>query len=557
MTRPPKQAGQNGDCRTGEATSQGRDVAVQLPCLARRLSLAAWLSALFTVSGRGAFAAPDDAHPPQAVRSIAELKHVDGAANIEPSGIAVAGYFVPGDGGGGQFDWDPSNSQHPDDFLTFAPSTPRYQANPIPPGRWVRRVESANLTFEMAGARGDGETDDWQSCQVAINIASKRFFGATFRLLPGKQYLIDKDTLILWFGVIIQGPGVSLGQTSQYVDSFLRAGGGFWLNPAHSIKMMPATAIRDVWILRKSLREKLLPNAEQLLSEVASWAQEPSIGILGAGDSFEVARCTVVGFNKALLATRCGRFVIQDFHFDCINGVEITVVGDVSRVRGAHGIPYYGYHLGDGGDGSLWYRPGIGYNIHDKADDVVLEDCFALGYQIGFRLSNVWDVCILRPSFDGSTVLAARKRTIGMLFENCVSYCNVEVPSIVACGQALVLNQTDADKATDKPQGKVYGGGFVTVRGGAVGSIAKTQEPTVALGPYSRGVISGVLFNCVGTQSIGVGPDVRGWLIEDIRLWQGAPIEWISIHPSSKSAVKVTGVIDMDKTPPVWLVARS
>ncbi len=525
----------------------------------RRQSLAAWLLGLLAiVRARSSVAAPAPLAGTPELRTIGDLERLDPAtlAPAQRIGLQVGGYWRYADGGGGTFDWVPDNADDPDGILIFAPRSPK-PGVATPPGRWVRRVEGGVFTFEMAGARGDGKTDDWDRCQIAINALFHRFSGATIRLYPGRTYLIDRSDLNVAPGIIIEGTGGSLGQTNTELPRLIEAGSGFWLNPAHSVKLQMAAGLRDLWIMRKDIAAAPVPTAEQLGSQLAQWQADSSVGVRAEGDTAQVTRCTVIGFNTALLVTS-GRFIIQDFHFDCTNGIEITRVGDVGRVRGAHAVPYYSLHLNpETLDKKSWYRSGIGYNVHDQADGVVLEDCFALCYRVGFRLSNVWDVCLWRPAADGSGPIATSEHTIGILCENCASFCEIAMPSVTAVAQALVLNQTDGEEASQKPGRGVFPHGFVTVRGGSLGSVGHGKQPIVSLGPYSRGVISDVLFNCTGTQPIGVGRQVRGWLIEDLRLWAGAPHEWISIDPSSRETVKLSGVLLMDAGLPKWLVNRS
>jgi hypothetical protein len=421
----------------------------------------------------------------------------------------------------------------------------------------VRRVETGVFNFEMAGARGDGKTDDWERCQIAIEALADRYPGATIRLRPGRQYLIEHADLEVRPGVVIEGTGGSLGHVSKDLPTLLGEGSGFWLDPARSVKLSFGAGLRDLWVMRRDIRDSRLPTAEELGKQLAQWESETSVGVRGEGDSFQVIRCTIIGFHTALLATS-GRFIIDDIHFDCINGIEITRVGDIGRVRGAHAVPYYAIHLSpDLLNGKTWYRSGIGYNIHDKADGVSLSDCFCLCYRVGFRLSNVWAVVLDGPTVDGNGHLALTENTVGLLVENCASFCQVLNPKLSAVGRAMVLNQTDAPHATEKPAPGTFPRGFLTVRGGFAGTVLRGKVPIVNLGPYSRGVVSNVLIGSGGTQPIGVGENVYGWVLEDLTFWTSTPHEWISLPSSSRNAVKMSGIVNMDTTPPTWLVPRT
>jgi hypothetical protein len=114
----------------------------------------------------------------------------------------VAGYYQPGDGGGGTFYWagsstcgavDPNANALPDNGTVFAP------AGTATAGRWVR-VYSGDLHLEWFGARCDGTSFDDLPFAAALYAASRGavgpfvnavgagtgYVGGTIVLPPGK-----------------------------------------------------------------------------------------------------------------------------------------------------------------------------------------------------------------------------------------------------------------------------------------------------------------------------------------------------------------------------------
>src|ERR1043166_3057781 len=76
--------------------------------------------------------------------------------------VTVRGYYSPGDGGGGQFYWDPNSTDNDDGGMTIVPT-----ANP-PAGRWKRTAQS-NVNVKWFGAVGDGQVNDAPTIQAALD----------------------------------------------------------------------------------------------------------------------------------------------------------------------------------------------------------------------------------------------------------------------------------------------------------------------------------------------------------------------------------------------------
>src|SRR5258708_11958266 len=201
-----------------------------------RRSLAGGIATSFIASA-AVQAAPVPAQSGMAAMPVMAIPSLRGSGGLEaidvsalPGGASVAilaeGYWQLGDGGGGRFYWDAEAADPIDDLLVFAPRPGRTR------GRWRRLADPFHLTFEMAGARGDGVADDFEPCQKVLRIAGERFRQCRVLLQPGKPYLLDHHAVATTgFGLrltspnagalvvpnhcVIQGPGGALGVTAQ------------------------------------------------------------------------------------------------------------------------------------------------------------------------------------------------------------------------------------------------------------------------------------------------------------------------------------------------------
>lgn len=111
-------------------------------------------------------------------------------STLEPKGdeaeIFVRGYRRSGDGGGGEFYWDPMSDEAEDGGTIF-----RVQGVPL--GRWKRRTEGNDgvvlLNLAWFGATGTGSEEDGQALanatRAAVRMSAHR---ATALFLPQGRY---------------------------------------------------------------------------------------------------------------------------------------------------------------------------------------------------------------------------------------------------------------------------------------------------------------------------------------------------------------------------------
>jgi Pectate lyase superfamily protein len=111
----------------------------------------------------------------------------------------VFGYWQAGDGGGGDFYWDPISEASPDGGTVFGtPDRPR--------GRWIR-LYGGPLNVRWFGAKGDGVAPDTEAINAAIGVASAGTVTATV-YFPGGVYMTTGITLNEFnSGITLRGEG--------------------------------------------------------------------------------------------------------------------------------------------------------------------------------------------------------------------------------------------------------------------------------------------------------------------------------------------------------------
>ena len=187
-------------------------------------------------SADGAAAARDTIGA-QVVSNIPALKGIASfaaALGASDGHVRVLGYYTPGDGGGGDFRWDSTDTTTPDDLGTvLVPASGSLAAQ----GRWKRILDS-DLNVKMFGAVGDDTADDTQAIQDAFDLASELATSSGQRvkvLIPAGVYRCT-DNLIIKSNTAIENQGhlkfYGGDAVGQFVDiraaSNVEVFGGIW-----------------------------------------------------------------------------------------------------------------------------------------------------------------------------------------------------------------------------------------------------------------------------------------------------------------------------------------
>ncbi len=414
----------------------------------------------------------------------------------------------------------------------FPPS--RRRAGPAT-GRWLRIVDPSQLTFEMAGAKGDGKTNDFPACQRLLEHAALRFHACRVRLQAGRAYLMDHNNggvqawnirlaypnagaLIIPPHCVVEGPGGALGFTARGVPQLQNAS-RIVLHPQMTIFLSYFAELADLQIFRKNMGgpiDNFEPsgptNLEQMQAQLDLWLSEDgvnpavnagvrSIAMTSGGKDTKVRRVLVMGFNTAYLSDGFERPVVSELYFDTAGaGVEITRSADDARVEGCYSNAFWSSNIAPAKNarGDHAARPGIGFNFHDQCDGLRCIDCSAIGWATGFRLANVWAVSIVNPNAEPAGQPAGRV-TQGILTEHSVSHTTILNPLIDGYTfkidfQHKPLSRTTRTGPDGRPGPGQYSTASVTLIGGSLQGNPGDPEGhrAIRLGPYSSGMVTDV-----------------------------------------------------------------
>jgi len=497
--------------------------------------------------------------------SVGALRAIDicGLGNANCTAM-VDGYATPGDGGGGEFDWNTTSLLNDDGVVVLRPNGIASSS----PGRWIRRLPAGVLTPEMAGAVGDyvfpvgsspeSGTDNTAAFQRLFNqvsfAATNGLDGATVRLAGGKKYLIT-GSLTMPTGIAMEGSGFPWGGPLNSTPAIFNVGSVLVLDPSATFAINAKTKLSWLHITRRGLNlSPTTANVQTFWSGVAV-ESVPSLGLHVAQGNATLEGLTIVGFQTGVLSDYVagGTVYMRHCFLDNYNNINASGSGDTSIYENIRCVPLYAPI--DGNPGKLdWQRKGgISIYIHDQADTTILKDCECEFWGVGIRLSNVWGVNLARCRVETDTVNSG---DICYQLQNVCSY--VEFNECYGGGFIVYdIQCTDYANASSKlniPNYTPQTASTVLIRGGQVGTlppgVGSANGTCFRIGGNASGSIMNIGINHQGQIPFIFQPtdgDALFWKIDNIRIDEAMLTEstmaWLaSIDPSVAPYVHFTNV---------------
>lgn len=147
---------------------------------------------------------------PAVVRNIAELLLIDTAIFTK---VQVLGYYAPGDGGGGLYFYDSTDTSSPSNGGTIIVGL-----NSV---RW-RLAEATRVSIAQFGARGDNTTNNFAAIQAAVNAVQ----GTSYKLIIPAGKFAKAGTIVITSPIWIEGDS----QNKSIIRETGGTAGGFDVN---------------------------------------------------------------------------------------------------------------------------------------------------------------------------------------------------------------------------------------------------------------------------------------------------------------------------------------
>jgi hypothetical protein len=470
------------------------------------------------------------------VARIGDLERIDPAqlGQAESSVCDVAGYWEVGDGGGGWFDWDPTALEPADVFMLFRPEQTAQGA----PGRWRRRLSHDGfVSFEMAGARGDGVSDDWPAAHRVVEHL-RHNGGGLIRLRPRGRYFLSGDLDLSpapTAPIVLEGGGSSLG-SAHNVNPITFHGSRLILPPTRRVKLGEGCVLRRVVVWRQGLVEMPQSLAE-IRRTVEQWFREDgvqaprSVGIHAPFADSGIEEVAVVGFHTGILLQGGGHRV-QWCYIDAAGyGIECTNIAGDCELKAVNvggqwsaNIPHkdaYGDHA---------YRPGTAFYVHDRADGMQINNCQANHWVNGMVLSNVWLVSVF--SFNAETTLSNGQPTYGIWTRDEVRHVSIIDPRLVTHGTCIRFSHNVRTSA-------------VSLFGGSL-EMDGPSGHCIQIDGGTSGQIFGTMTSNQNASALAIAAGVIEWKIFNLQLWTSCFTPWATIDPASLPNVYLVGTQALD-----------
>lgn len=250
------------------------------------------------------------------------------------------GYNAPGDGGAAVYDWNPTSIVADDGVFTLRPA----DLSPVVPGRFMLRIPGEGIHPEVAGAVGDGTTDDSGPIN-SLSAGLQTLGGGTILATQNRFYNLGQNTTI-WRHVNFKCPGspqAANGPDPLYFATGLRHPPGVTLTLSYNARMEGCA------VLRTGLAQKPASVAD-LYAQVNSWFTEGSNGVEFGGNDTQMVNNVIIGFTRPFHSEGMSRQFIQYLKWDgpaggYIGGGHDTFVLDNLHANNAWGAVFDGHQL--------------------------------------------------------------------------------------------------------------------------------------------------------------------------------------------------------------------
>lgn len=301
-------------------------------------------------------------------RVVDSINALRSLSSVLYSRAFVTGYYAPHDGGGGAYQYDPSDTTSADNGGSIIVA--------LDGARWkLQFVDEVNVA--QFGAKADGTTDDTTAFVNAITFMNGRGGGVVRTSFNGQS--VVGSNLTAMASVILKGLREGTGSPGTNASAnYAAVSGAIILSSSATISVAANASLSGMLIYRQGM---VFPTPD------ASAFAGTAVTI--TGDDATVERMLILGFNKAIYSNGPSRQRFQYVYGDCNNGIEITNCTDVPHVDDCEFWPYATIATSSStGSYTILQRPGTAFSFHDTVDGAKVKGCFAYGYQRGFLVNN-------------------------------------------------------------------------------------------------------------------------------------------------------------------------
>lgn len=285
----------------------------------------------------------------------------------------VTGYYTAGDGGGGAYHLDPTDTASADNGGTVIVATDN--------GRWKLQVFNHTVPAEAFGAKGVGTAnDDSGAFQAAATWLSS--VGGGTLTYSGKHYLASSINLPR--NVSLIGPE---GFSNPGNPSFSGRTGAFAALQA-APKLILATSATINALGTQVLRGCLITRAGLALDGTDLAASYAGTAVAATNtDGVLLDGCTILGFTQAFIGNGSAAILCNLCYVDCTNGFLLEQGFDVCRCLNCHCYNFLQANVE--ANLALTQRNGYAYRFTGTPGGGVAGPscvgCFAYGYRYGFH----------------------------------------------------------------------------------------------------------------------------------------------------------------------------